>query len=167
MRSPWAAFIPSSDSLTKSSTALISFFTPASHDWLIVGTVRPRSPTIDCSSRSEAGASAGPTPAQDLVDPPPGPLDRLLPLGIARFALVLRPLRLERPVHLPVLAHLVQRGPVPGGQPGQIGRAQRGRLLDLGPDHRDPEDVGLELHEEVVLDRPAVDPQVLQALARV
>src|SRR4029453_13367867 len=148
MRSAWAACMPSSDSRTKSSTELISFFTPVSFHRApsgVVGMVRPRSPTTDCSSRSEAGASAGPNPAKDLVHPPPRPLDRLLPLGVAALALVFAPLRLERPVDLPVLAHLVQRGPVAGGQPGQVGRAQGGRLLDLGPDHRDAEDVGLEL----------------------
>src|SRR4029450_12216228 len=144
--------MPSSDSLTKSSTALMSFFTPASHDVVLGGTAR-RSP------------SAGPPPVP-LVDPGPRPPDGLLPLGVAGLALVLGPLRVERPVHLPVLAHLVQRGPVAGGQPGQVRRPKGGRLLDLGPDHRDPEDVGLELHEEVVLDRAAVDPHVLQALPR-
>src|SRR5688500_6721266 len=116
MRSLWAFCMPSSDSLTKSSTALISFFTPVSSHRApsgVVGTVRPRSPTTDGRSRSAAGASAGPTPA-NLVDPPAGALDRLLPLRVARLPLVLRPLRLERPIHLPVLAHLVQRGPVAG-----------------------------------------------------
>src|SRR5215211_3009478 len=157
MRSPWAARMPSSDSLTKSSTELISFFTPASHNFLWIEPCWGRwngpaeVPTTDCASRRKAGASAGPTPAEDLVDPPPRPLDRLLPQRVAGLPLVLRPLRLEGPVHLPVLAHLVQRGPVPGGQPGQVGRAKGGRLLHLGPDHRDPEDVGLQLHQEVVL----------------
>src|SRR5918995_6824885 len=143
--------MPSRDSLTKSSTELMSFFTPASR---VVGTAR--------RSRLRRAYRI-----EGLVDPPPRALDRLLPLGVAGLALVLGPTRLERPVHLPVLAHLVQRGPVAGGQPGQVGRAQGGRLLDLRADHRDPEDVGLELHEEIVLDRAAVDPHVLQPLAGV
>src|SRR5215211_5720030 len=107
--------MPSRDSLTKSSTALISFFTPASQSlgW----------PSGD--------RSAGPTPAKDLVDPPAGALNGLLPLRVSRLPLVLRPLRLERPVHLPVLAHLVQRGPVADGQPGQVGGAECGRLGHL------------------------------------
>src|SRR5512132_4660559 len=100
----------------------------------------PVRPTVVLGGRR--GPPPGPTPA-NLVDPPPRPLDRLLPLRVAALALVLGPLRLEGPVHLPVLAHLVQRGPVAGGQPGQVGRAQRGRLLDLGPDPRGAEDVGL------------------------
>src|SRR5215217_8695663 len=106
--------MPSSDSLTKSSTELMSFFTPVSFHRApegVVGMVRRGSP-------------AGPTPAENLVDPPPRPLDRLLPLGVPGLPLVLGPLRLEGPVHLPVLAHLVQRGPVAGGQPGQVGGAQ-------------------------------------------
>src|SRR4029450_5528938 len=116
MRSPWAARMPSSDSLTKSSTELISFFTPASHDFLgldpggVLGTCRRRSPTTDCASRRKAGASAGPTPAEDLVDPPPRPLDRLLPQRVAGLPLVLRPLRLEGPVHLPEIGRASCRG---------------------------------------------------------
>src|SRR4029450_12429844 len=121
MRSAWAACMPSSDSLTKSSTALISFFTPVSFH-RAPGGGRWNGP-------AEAGASAGPTPAKDLVDPPPRPLARLLPLRVPGLPLVLRPLRLEGPVDLPVLAHLVQRGPVPGGPPGPVRRAKRGRLL--------------------------------------
>src|SRR5919198_992042 len=137
MRSPWALCIPSRDSRTKSSTALISFFTPTSHD-------------LKTTARRRVG-TARPPPAQ-LVDPPAGALDRLLPLRIPALPLVLRPLRLERPVHLPVLAHLLAVRPVADRQPGQVGRAQRGGLLHLRPDHRDAEDVGLQLHEEVVLD---------------
>ena len=39
-------------------------------------------------------------------------------------------------------------GPHPDA--GQIGGAERGRLGDLRDDHRDPEDVGLELHQPAV-----------------
>src|ERR671925_2223861 len=150
MRSPWARCMPSSDSRTKSSTALISFFTPTSPRFQvtarrrIVGTARPGPPSdrlLYVGGRAEA--PAGPHPrrprARALVHPPPGPLNGLLPLRIPALPLVLRPLRLEGPVHLPVLAHLLAVRPVADRQPGQVGGAQRGGLLHLRPDHRDAE----------------------------
>src|SRR5919198_626708 len=103
----------------------------------------------------------------ELLDPAAGAFDGLPPVGVAGLALVLRPLRLEGAVDLPVLAHLVQGRPVADGQPGQVGGAQRGGLLHLRPDDGDAEDVGLQLHEEVVLDAAAVHPQVGQGLAGV
>ena len=44
----------------------------------------------------------------------------------------------------------VQAGPEPHGQPGRVRRTQRGGLGDPRPRHRHAQDVGLELHQQVV-----------------
>ncbi len=55
---------------------------------------------------------------------------------------------------------LVEAGPEAGREPGGVGRAERGRLATVGRIDGDAEDVGLELHEHVVGDHAAVDPQL-------
>ncbi len=56
----------------------------------------------------------------------------------------------ERPVDLPDSLDFVAVLPEADGQARQVGRAERGGLDDLRPDHRHLQDVGLELHEQVV-----------------
>src|SRR5215472_1242348 len=132
MRSGWAAAMPRRDSETTSSTWLISFFIA----W---------PPPVGCS----------------LLLPVPRPLDRLLPLGLPDLPLFVAPAGLPRAVDLPVLAQLVEAVPEADGQAGRVRGAECGRLADRGPHHRRAQDVGLELHQEVVLDHAAVDLQRL------
>src|SRR3954453_3256351 len=68
--------------------------------------------------------------------------EQLLPLGLLHTGLVPRGLA-------PHLADLL-RGPHAGGDPGEVGRSQTRRLGDLRNDHRNAEDVGLELHQPSV-----------------
>src|SRR6266540_1009381 len=95
-------------------------------------------------------------PSTSLVLPIPGSLNRLLPLGAALRALLLGPAGLPGAVHLPVAAQLVQAVPEAHGQPGRVRCAQRGRLADGRPHDGRAQDVGLELHQEAVLDHAAV-----------
>src|SRR6266542_3370551 len=62
----------------------------------------------------------------------------------------------------PVGPEVVDLLPEPDGQARRVGRAERGGLCHGRPDHRHAEDIGLELHQEVVVDHPAVDLQLLQ-----
>jgi len=55
--------------------------------------------------------------------------------------------RLEAFLHLPVRGELVARFPQINGEPGEIGRAQRCGFKHLGSHYRDPEQIGLELHQ--------------------
>jgi len=59
----------------------------------------------------------------------------------------------------------IRRGPEAGSQTGKVSRAKRGGFCDLGPDDRHAEHVGLELHEQVVDGRAAVDAQRAKGLA--
>src|SRR5262245_31571763 len=69
--------------------------------------------------------------------------------------------RLEAPLEGPALAHRVGRAPDSAAQPGQVRGAERGRLDDARPQHRDVQKIGLELTEEVVGGRAAIDPEPL------
>ena len=92
-------------------------------------------------------------------------LERPAPVGEQRLALVLAHPRLVAGRLAPHLAHLLA-APAPGRDPGQVGGAERGRLGDLGHDHRGAEHVGLELHQPAVGDRAAVGLQHLEPLPR-
>ena len=65
--------------------------------------------------------------------------------------------RLPGAVNLPVAAQVVQVGPVAHGQPGCVRRAERGGLRHHGSHHRHAQDVGLELHQQRVVDHAAVN----------
>ena len=67
----------------------------------------------------------------------------------------------------PLLVDLAAPRPEAGGQPGEVRGAQRRRLGDLGNVHRHAEDVGLELHEEVVGGGAAVAAELLEPDRRV
>ena len=76
--------------------------------------------------------------------------------------------RLEAPVDAP-LAATISSGAAPEAdrEAGEVGRAERRRLGDRGPDDGHAEQVGLELHEQVVGGRAAVDAQLGERDARV
>src|SRR5207302_10517203 len=99
--------------------------------------------------------------------PVAGALDRLLPLGAADRPLLVGPFWFPGAVHLPVLSQLVEAGPEANRQPGGVRGAQGRGLADRGPYDGGSQDVRLELHQEVVLDHPAVDLEGLDVDARV
>src|SRR5262245_45627762 len=145
------------------------------------GPVSARSPpwtTSSCSSRSSSAttaSSAGRLPwtsetiamliGASVLYPSQGAVNRSMPVGEQRGALVLAHPRLEARRLAPHLGDLFQL-PHPGCDPGEIGGAERGGLGDLGQDHRDAENVGLELHQPPVRRRAAVRLQELEPLPR-
>ena len=46
----------------------------------------------------------------------------------------------------------------PCGQSGQVSRPQGGGFCHCGAHHRDAEQIGLELHQQVIHAGPAIDP---------
>ena len=60
---------------------------------------------------------------------------------------------------LPELPDFRAIPPVADCQPGQVGRSQRRRLPHLWPYDRDAEEVGLELHQQIVGGSAAIHPQ--------
>src|SRR5581483_8517692 len=92
-----------------------------------------------------------------LLDPASGSLDRLLPHAVAGLPLVLAPRGIPRAVDLPVPAQLVQVAPEADGQAGAVGGAEGGGLADSRTDDLGAQDVGLQLHQEVVLGGAPVD----------
>src|SRR5512143_2394926 len=72
------------------------------------------------------------------------------PAGAQLCDLFRRALRFEDAVHLPLLGELFGFAPETGGEPCEVGGAQGGGFDDLGPDDRGLEEIGLNLHEEVV-----------------
>src|SRR6266545_67388 len=93
--------------------------------------------------------------------------DGLLPLLVLPIDLGLVHLGAPVLVLAPVGPEVVDLLPEPDGQARRVGRAERRGLRHGRPDHRHAEDVGLELHQEVVVDHPAIDLQLLQGDAGV
>src|ERR1700733_13879480 len=124
------------------------------------------------ASRRPAGDSAVTTGfsrrcrSVDLY-PVKGAVDRLLPARVAFGPLLLVPLRQPALGLVPVGAELIRVGPEAGGQAGRVRGAERGGLGDDGAADRDTEDVGLELHGEVVGGDAAVDLEHLEVHAGV
>src|SRR2546425_5585646 len=94
--------------------------------------------------------------------PIPGTADSVAPAShlLLRYG-ALHP-RFEAPLELPVRRDLVARLPQVDGQAGEIGGAERRGLQHFRPHHRDAEQVGLELHQQVVGGSPAVDAHLAQ-----
>src|ERR1700733_6940028 len=124
------------------------------------------------ASRRPAGDSAVTTGfsrrcrSVDLY-PVKGAVDRLLPARVAFGPLLLVPLRQPALGLVPVGAELIRVGPEAGGQAGRVRGAERGGLGDDGAADRDTEDVGLELHTQVVGGDAAVDLERFQVHAGV
>ncbi len=105
--------------------------------------------------------------AHVVVDPVEGLRDRLLPL--AELALALG--RLHRGLPAlglgPVGDDVLLAGPEADGDARRVGCAEGRRLRDHREHHLGVEDVGLELHEQIVGGHAAVDPQLLQLDTRI
>src|SRR5215211_7763163 len=90
------------------------------------------------------------------LEPVEGPRHGLLPELVVLVALAGVHRGLPALVLLPVLAQVLLLRPESGRQAGRVGGAERRRLRHLRADHRHAEQVGLELHEQLVLDHAAV-----------
>src|SRR5712691_2754197 len=88
-----------------------------------------------------------------------GSLDCSLPTSIELIALIGAHLRLKCAVNGPVLCQLMLAAPEANRKAGQVGSAQGCRLRNLWSLHRHAENIGLELHEQVVYDSTAIDTQ--------
>src|SRR3954469_10858228 len=122
-------------------------------------------------ARGALGRGARPSPSRWRsglrVEPVEGPRDGLLPELVVLVALGGVHLRLPALVLGPVVADVVLAGPEAGGEARGVRGAQGGGLGHDRPDDRHAEEVGLELHEQVVLDHAAVDLERLEVDARV
>src|SRR5215213_3758973 len=101
------------------------------------------------------------------LDPVEGPCDGLLPEPV-----LLLPDRLVEPrgpllVLRPVRPQVLDLRPEPDGEAGRVGRPERRRLRDFRPNHRNTEDVRLELHQQLVVDHPAVNLEGRQLDTRI
>src|ERR1700683_792669 len=84
------------------------------------------------------------------VYPVEGALHGLAPAGVTGRALVVGPARQPALGLAPVGAQLVGVPPEPAGQAGRVGGAEGGGLRDDRAADRNAEDVGLQLHGQVV-----------------
>src|SRR5450759_3433962 len=112
------------------------------------------------SSRA-AGDSSATTSSVDL-HPVQRALHGLFPARISFFPLLLVPLRQPALRLVPVDLELVGVRPEARGQASGVGGAERGGLGHDGTADRDAQNVGLQLHAQVVRGDPAVDLQYLQ-----
>ena len=86
-----------------------------------------------------------------------GALYSVSPSCLGLFDLVALGHRLEGTLHLPLALDFVDVFPESYGQTCEISGTESCRLRDLRTYHRDAEEVGLELHEQVVAGSTAVE----------
>src|ERR1044071_1671408 len=101
------------------------------------------------------------------LEPVEGPRHGLLPELVVLVALGGVHRRLPALVLGPVLAQVLLVAPEARREPGRVRRAERGGLGHLRPDDWHAEQVGLELHQQVVLHHAAVDLERFERDARV
>src|SRR5262249_7813919 len=89
-----------------------------------------------------------------------GPLDGMAPARVPFLARGRGHGRSESPLELPTAGEL-RRLPDPGPHAGEVGGAETSGLDHRGPKHVRVQDVGLELAQEVIGRRAAVDPERL------
>src|SRR5882757_5096274 len=92
-------------------------------------------------------------------------LHRLLPAAVAVSPLLFRPRREPALGLVPVGTEFFGGGPEFGGQAGRVCGAERGGLGDDGTADRHAEDIGLQLHAQVVRGDAAVDLEHFQVHA--
>ena len=88
------------------------------------------------------------------------PIDTVVPGGDTASALILADLRLPPTCDRVVRAQLVEPRPESGRKPRGIRGAGGGDLGDGGDRHGRAENVGLELHQQVVMGHAPVDAQL-------
>src|SRR5450631_2490464 len=91
-----------------------------------------------------------------------GTLDRSLPIGIERFALVGAHLWLKGAVDSPLLSYFIRAAPEANRYTCEVGCPERCCLRNLWSLYWHTENVGLELHEEVVYNGTTIDTERLQ-----
>src|ERR1700724_3058834 len=101
------------------------------------------------------------------LDPTAGTCDGSRPTAVGLLAPRRAPLRLEGSVLAPEARELRKGGVGAARETGGLGRAESRCLADGGADDGDSQNVGLELHEEIVFGRPAVDLEILRRTAAV
>src|SRR5262249_3254112 len=69
--------------------------------------------------------------------------------------------------HSPLGGDFLRVPPETHRKPGQIGCAESCSFSDAGTNNRNSEKIGLELHHQIVLRRPAVDSKLLEFHSRV
>src|SRR5881628_3426155 len=175
---PYATGVPAGIALTLTVTFHFSFAYSANAlsaaSWMNfdTGVIRASSPSIGACAQAVPRAPATSSTASARIAT--CLIDRLLSCRGPPFRSLHRPpppvatrrarRRIERgrepALQRPPPAHLVERAPHAGAQPGQVGGAQPGRLDDARPQHGDARDVGLELAQEVVDRGAAVHAQL-------
>ena len=126
----------------------------------------PRCPPPEAARRGRHRAAAAMSRHQSAQSS--DRVDRLVPFRIQAVAAGGRPWPASSACPPPSCG---RARPVPpqnaGREAGRVGRAERGRLDHLRAHHRHVEDVGLELHQELVDHHAAVGAQLLDGDARV
>src|SRR5262245_44872843 len=120
----------------------------------VAATIPPRATTHATSDLIESSS----TPSRPV--PALGALERLGPASTQGLDLRARHLRLEAALAAPLPRELVAALPEADGEPGEVRRAERGRLRHLRPDDWRADQVGLELHHEIVAGGAAVHAQL-------
>src|SRR5450432_3281872 len=91
-----------------------------------------------------------------------GTLDRSLPISIERFALVRAHRWLKRAINCPLLGDFIRAAPEANRNACEVGCSKRCCLRNLWSLHWYAQNVGLELHQEIVHHSSAVYTQCLQ-----
>ena len=102
-----------------------------------------------------------------MLNPIEGARDGLLPFRIEFVSSCVVVGWLPRFVDAPVRPHLIGVLPKAGGEPGGIGGTQSRCFGYPRPNYGNPEDVSLELHEQIIVDHATVNFQGCQGDARV
>src|SRR5690606_268888 len=106
---------------------------------------------------SFAAAARRPGIRAGALGPVPRSLDGLPPARVKAGPLGLRHPRFPALAVAPVSAQRADVRPKAYREPRGVCGAERRRLEDLGPRDRHAEDVGLKLHQKVILDHAAID----------
>src|ERR1700739_2880226 len=93
------------------------------------------------------------------VHPVEGARDGLFPLTVIEVAVRFLHVRFPDLVYSPILPQIVEIGVVAARQASGVGGSERGGLFDDGTNYGNIQNIGLELHEKIVLDHAAIGAQ--------
>src|SRR6516225_4251027 len=91
-----------------------------------------------------------------LLLPIERPGNRLLPEPVHPFPMFTFHVWLPRAIHRPPRSQVIEAFEKASGQASRVGRPQGGRFLHRGSHHLTVQDVGLKLHEQLVVHHAAV-----------